>query len=396
MPDGMQFEESAGAESSVIDPGMSAEAFAAEVFEQRPYRQTAAVKAPSPVWREIDELLHHLEPGEAGFQLFRRGLIPQATYTRDAVLAGQRRRCLLKAPFYESLRSGATLVMNRIEQDWPRAQALCTALARFTGMTATGNAYLSFSGTGSFGHHWDTHDVFALQLIGRKRWQLFAPTFPLPLSQHASQALGHPPPTVPVLDLVLEPGDLLYVPRGWWHQVLPFEEASLHLSVGTYGPSVLDYLLWVASRVLPQDIRARSSLGTGVAEDIAGALHSLQTQALDPAALAAFRRTLREREHRSAAFDLGLLAAADGASSLRDDATLRLLGRVDDDAPHTVVLNGVRHRLDPLSLAIVRELQAGARPVAEVRGRLPGLRSDSLTRSILELARHELISVGRP
>ena len=50
---------------------------------------------------------------------------------------------------------------------------------------------------------------------------------------------------------------MLYLPRGWWHEVTPLPEPSLHLSVGIYVPSVLDALGWLCQRVLPLELTAR-------------------------------------------------------------------------------------------------------------------------------------------
>jgi hypothetical protein len=36
---------------------------------------------------------------------------------------------------------------------------------------------------------------------------------------------------------MLEPGNFLYVPRGWYHVALPMNEATLHVTIGTRAPS---------------------------------------------------------------------------------------------------------------------------------------------------------------
>ena len=122
------------------------------------------------------------------------------------------------------------------------ARRLNEAVQRFAGFPTRSNAYVSFGGTGSFGAHWDTHDVVVLQLVGRKRWRVGPPTFPLPLPAHTSRRSGEAAPSFSALDVLLEAGDLLYLPRGWWHEVTPLAEPSLHLSVGIYVPSVFDAL----------------------------------------------------------------------------------------------------------------------------------------------------------
>src|SRR5439155_23322885 len=65
----------------------------------------------------------------------------------------------------------------------------------------------------------------------------------------------------PVWDQVLEDGDLLYIPRGWRHMVVPLAEPTLHLSFDWRNPTGLDFLRWLqqelhAHPVLSQDLPA--------------------------------------------------------------------------------------------------------------------------------------------
>ena len=57
------------------------------------------------------------------------------------------------------------------------------------------------------------------------------------------------PPAGASLDQVLEPGDLLYIPRGCYHVAVPMNEAALHLTVGVKNPRGLDLLLWIVNRL---------------------------------------------------------------------------------------------------------------------------------------------------
>jgi hypothetical protein len=63
---------------------------------------------------------------------------------------------------------------------------------------------------------------------------------------------------------LLNQGDLLYIPRGWWHVATPLDEPTLHLTVGVSRPTGADLLLWFVERLkaseqvrrdLPQFVR---------------------------------------------------------------------------------------------------------------------------------------------
>ena len=98
------------------------------------------------------------------------------------------------------------------------------------------NAYLTPAASQGFATHYDTHDVFVLQVDGRKRWRIHEPVLPDPLERQSWGGRADEVSAVadgpPALDEVLEPGDALYLPRGWLHSAAAQDEASLHLTVG--------------------------------------------------------------------------------------------------------------------------------------------------------------------
>lgn len=294
----------------MIDFGPSAREFRDEWLERRPYLKEAALSQPPFAWAELDVVLQQIEPTAPAFQLFKGGLVPEDDFTKRVVEFGTPRRRIDKPRFFDQLRSGATLVINGFERWSPFAARLSASVARLAAAPALGNAYLSLGGRGTFGKHWDTHDVFAFQLIGRKRWQVFAPTFPLPLDVHRNESSDYAGPSTPVLECVLDAGDLLYVPRGWWHHAIPFDEPSLHLSVGTYAPTVRDYLVWACTRYLPGVEGARRSLTDHVDKRaLAMILQELCAIVLDDARRAEFARDVERRSR-------AVVAALEDSASL--------------------------------------------------------------------------------
>ncbi len=127
--------------------------------------------------------------------------------------------------------SGATLVLQGLHLTRLPTAAFCRELeARLTDPVQA-NAYFTPRRSQGLPVHHDTHDVFVLQVSGTKRWQVYEPVWELPLKhQRYSHAMGAPGETI--LDVVLGPGDTLYLPRGWLHQALTSGEDSLHLTIG--------------------------------------------------------------------------------------------------------------------------------------------------------------------
>lgn len=48
--------------------------------------------------------------------------------------------------------------------------------------------------------------------------------------------------------LILNEGDVLFVPKGTWHDVVAINEPSLHLTISVVYPTVADYAQWLLSQ----------------------------------------------------------------------------------------------------------------------------------------------------
>lgn len=294
----------------MLEFGLTPADFRARHFEKNVYLRRAALTQRGVDWSQLDELLYRIEPGEPAMRLFHGGIVPEHLYIEDVVVFGRRRRQIHRARFCDALRSGATLILDRLEEQWLPARRLCAEVSLFAGLPAMSNAYVSFGGRGTFGKHWDTHDVFAVQLIGRKRWQVFAPTFPLPLPHQTSDRAAQDALGPPVLDCVLEAGDMLYVPRGWWHQTIPLDEGSFHVSVGAYAATLHDFFMWASAHHLSmlQPARAAFLSDADHASALDAMLRSLAEVLRDPRVWSEFEREMQQRSRPSPELQIGSLA----------------------------------------------------------------------------------------
>ncbi|HET9323592.1 MAG TPA: cupin domain-containing protein [Gaiellaceae bacterium] len=134
---------------------------------------------------------------------------------------------------------GATIVLQGLHLQRPELAAFCRSLEAALGHPAQVNAYYTPRQAQGLPVHHDTHDVFVLQVAGEKRWLVYEPAWELPLrNQKYTAEMGGP--GTPVHDLVLRPGDMLYLPRGWLHEALTSDSDSLHLTVGVNVVTWLD------------------------------------------------------------------------------------------------------------------------------------------------------------
>jgi hypothetical protein len=162
---------------------------------------------------------------------------------------------LLPAELTRHLREGATLVLDAVDELEPSIEEIASGLEHFFHERVQVNLYAGFQTSRGFDLHWDDHDVFVLQVAGRKRWSVYGMTRPHPLAPDVEAA--ERPRGGPVWEETLEAGDLLYIPRGWWHVAEPLAEPTLHLTVGVHNRTGHDLLRWLTERMRAAEIYRR-------------------------------------------------------------------------------------------------------------------------------------------
>ncbi|MGI9052653.1 MAG: cupin domain-containing protein [Ilumatobacteraceae bacterium] len=208
----------------------------------------------------------------------------------------------------ELVADGATVVLQGLQRTWLPLADFCDQLQAEISHPVQANAYLSPRQAAALARHTDTHAVFALQVAGRKRW------------------------TVEGLDeVVMEPGDVLYLPAGTAHDARSLDVFSLHLTIGVLAVTWRD----VVRRVLadgPDDLDAPLPLGyADRPEQLARALSATfdavgrHLATVDVAAVATGEAVRAERARRS--MPSGRLRATLDPASIADGT--RLARRMD-------------------------------------------------------------------
>lgn len=194
----------------------------------------------------------------------------------------------------DRLEDGCTLILNGTDtMSVPIARAARAIEAEFGGKVAA-NAFLTPPEQQGFLNHFDTHDVFILQLEGHKRWPLFDRRIDLPIDRQIylidQDSVGEPEH---VFDL--NPGDLLYVPRGMVHGPHTPEGLSLHLTMGFRPMRWVDYLSALVQVVAENDVELRRSILAPDEDEFAGQLAGILAGFAGKSENARLQKLARER-----------------------------------------------------------------------------------------------------
>jgi len=186
-------------------------------------------------------------------KLFQNGeVIPESDYTESITENRDSRKKIQIEKFYKLLRDeGASLVINSVDDlHKPLTEFICW-LEESLKVPIQVNLYASFRNIKGFKSHWDTHDVLVLQLYGNKNWTIFGETNKYPLYPPKESDV---PPSKPIWNGMLNEGDILYIPRGYWHHAEGDNNSSLHLTIGIHRKTGVDYFDWIKNQLLTEEL----------------------------------------------------------------------------------------------------------------------------------------------
>ncbi|WP_409061836.1 cupin domain-containing protein [Streptomyces sp. SYP-A7185] len=267
--------------------------------------------------------------------------LPDASFTSPAGVGATIGDQLDDTALWRLFADGATLVLQALQRTWGPVADFTARLSTELGHPVQANAYVTPPQNRGFDDHYDVHDVFVLQISGTKRWLIHEPVHPDPLRDQpwtdrrvavAEAARGEA-----YIDTVLEPGDVLYLPRGWLHAARAQGEVSIHLTLGIHTwtrYTLAEQLAQAALTALREDPQMRTTLPLGLdgphgdIDLVRDRLVAALTEA-DPAPQ--FHRTRRGQGRPAPLGPLAQLKAADGLGPhspvrLRGELAARLEG----------------------------------------------------------------------
>ncbi len=148
-----------------------------------------------------------------------------------------------------SVQNGATLIVEHVDRHNLVLGDFLDRLSEEIGQETRFNMYLSYPENQGFNNHYDTQDFFILQVSGYKEWWIFPETTPSISFYQKSHGMTPPPSESCYLHCTLEPGDVLYVPRGHWHYAIARKEPSMHLTLAVFVKTGIDFMKWLVDEL---------------------------------------------------------------------------------------------------------------------------------------------------
>jgi ribosomal protein L16 Arg81 hydroxylase len=272
-------------------------------------------------WDELGRILADENFALEDLKLYKSGQqLEQSAYTRH-----WRGRTTLKPGSMVQLASdGATLILDNVHRLAPAVRSLALECERVFAADTTVNLYAGWRTQPGFGLHWDPQDTMILQVAGRKAWKVFGPTRLHPRRDDVE--IPSRPTQAPVWEGFLQQGEVLYLPRGWWHSAQAVDEPSLHLTVTVVPPAGPDLLAWIGERLMRNsDFRMNLPVAPSAMQQAAyvSSWRRMLADALEGNVLEQFFAEWRSRLPIAHRFDLPD-AVAQARCEFNEDTSVRL------------------------------------------------------------------------
>lgn len=161
----------------------------------------------------------------------------------------------------EQLREGNSLILNGLQNYIPKLNRFSQQITKELQTNNWCNVYITPSASQAFIRHYDDHDVFILQIEGQKLWKISEALIELPdRTQHHKHMGFDLDALTPTHEILLSPGDLLYLPRGVVHEAVATDTMSIHITLGVTPPRVIDLVNTFTHQLMKDDAFFRKSL----------------------------------------------------------------------------------------------------------------------------------------
>jgi hypothetical protein len=357
----------------------------------------AAAVRPLLTFDDLDDILatRALEPPR--LRLHDKGrAVPVDRYTDPAEASGVARRVVRPEALYRELRQGASLVLDGLDRLHPPVRAATDDLMRLVRERAQVNLYVIWGDSHGFDTHWDDHDTFVVQVEGTKAWRVHGPgSRPFPMKIDTDHS--HTPPEGTVWEGVLRPGQVLHVPRGWWHTVTGTGGVSMHLTFGFTPATGVDWARSLLDRLHEVEFLRRDLPRSASPEERRKHHHELVRHLVDAAERHGIDDLLAERDARfPRRQSFALPWAVDDAAEPGPDTRVEFVPILDpvleaDGDRVRLTVSGRRYGFPAQAAPVLTELARRRRTTVAGLAEGAGVPLGEAVRVLRALVRHHLV-----
>jgi len=208
---------------------------------------------------------------------------------------------------YNALGDGESIRLMMLEEYWPPIAAMAAALRGSFDAKVSVGFYMTPPDSQAFPIHFDSQDNFIVQVDGWKKWYVYEAEYPFPMDAGYVKDINA---AAPVLDestarprecARLEKGDVLYIPRGFYHKAVTSNSTSLHLTVSILPICWADFIKHAVELLCIDHVEFRKSIPPGFIshlESRGNMLSSFQSLLQLVSTEASFDETLRSLTER--------------------------------------------------------------------------------------------------
>lgn len=158
---------------------------------------------------EFDDFFEFFFFQEGEIRVFKNGVpIDPNTYIKPKIKGNYAFREIIKGDVINLLDEGCTLIFEALNEKNSFFNSINAAFEQITQCRCWINGYLTPSHSTGFKSHADQHDVIIVQLMGSKKWSVEATQF------------------------IINPFDIVYIPKGIFHNATTNSDYSFHITIG--------------------------------------------------------------------------------------------------------------------------------------------------------------------
>ncbi|STR44770.1 JmjC domain-containing protein [Iodobacter fluviatilis] len=271
-----------------------------------------------------------------------------------------------------ALRDGATAKIEQMETIHPNVSLFCLGLERGLCAKTSAKIFITPKGNAGYPPHLDSTDVLVIQLSGRKCWSIFEKIVESPISG-MSRLMTEQEAKAHSVDIMMSPGDVLFVSGGVGHKAACNEDHSMHISIGIEHLTVYDILKHRLHELAIQLPELRKKINTedpSTVQELIAGLNTFNIKAFDDrsplAAISHVRRVIASTRpyHKDDSLASILTPPVVDKSSIISAVPWRNTEVVDSATRIQVYATGTVGNQTPLSAPSLN-LPASAKPEVE-------------------------------